>query len=126
MPRNVTTPKAISRETKYATAILGRSPAVSPDAATICGEGVSPAASAAASGSPPGRAAATLSTVAGRADGSVSRQRRMTRSITGLRSLTTDDGRLTVLSLLVRDFSGDFSEKARLPVKTSYSTSPRE
>ena len=40
-----------------------------PAAATISGDGVSPAASAAASGSPPGSAAATASADAGRASG---------------------------------------------------------
>src|SRR5271166_6255884 len=103
-------------------ALLGRNPADSPDAATNCGEGVSPAASAAASGSPPGRAAATLKTFAGRAEGSFSMQRRMTRSTIGLRSLTTDEGLLGVLS----PSPPGLAAKARLPVNTSYSTSPRE
>ena len=47
----------------------GGTPPLSPAAATISGEGVSPAASAAASGSPPGSAAATCAAEAGRADG---------------------------------------------------------
>ena len=50
-------------------ATAGRSPPSSPAAATISGEGVSPAASAAASGSPPGSAAATASAEAGRSRG---------------------------------------------------------
>src|ERR1700730_7904506 len=126
MPRKLTRPKANSTAARQATAARGRKPSVAPESATNWGEGVSPAASAAASGSPPGKAAATLRTVAGRADGSVSRQRRMTRSITGLRSLTTDDGRLNDLSPRARDFSAGVSEKARLPVKTSYKTRPKE
>src|SRR2546422_7614615 len=44
------------------------------------------AASAAASGSPPGSAAATCNAEAGRFSGSVSRQRKITRSIKGSRS----------------------------------------
>jgi predicted kinase len=43
-------------------ATAGRKPSVSPEAATISGDGVSPAASAAANGSPPGNAAATCRT----------------------------------------------------------------
>src|ERR1700726_2503624 len=97
MPRKVHRPKAKRTAAMQATATRGRSPEVSPDAATNCGEGVSPAARAAAKGSPPGKAAATLKTVAGRAEGSFSKQRRMTRSTTGLRSFTTDEGRLGVL-----------------------------
>ena len=92
--------------------LVGRRPAVSPDAATNCGEGVSPAASAAASGSPPGNAAATARAVAGRAEGSVSRQRRITFSTIGSRSFTTDDGRLGVRSARAcTSFAGDFRER---------------
>ena len=65
-------------------AASGRSALVSPAAATISGDGVSPAASAAASGSPPGSAAATASAEAGRCAGSGSRQRRIARSIAGI------------------------------------------
>ncbi len=64
----------------------------SPAATSIAGEGVSPAASAAASGSPPGSDAATVSADGGRCSGSFARQRRMTRSIAGSRSRTIDDG----------------------------------
>ena len=46
-----------------------------PAAATIAGDGVSPAASAAASGSPPGSAADTAIALAGRSAGSRERQR---------------------------------------------------
>ena len=63
--------------------LQGRSPSFDPDAATISGEGVSPAAIAAASGSPPGNASASCATDAGRAFGSRSMQRRMRRSTTG-------------------------------------------
>src|SRR5579863_1598 len=116
---------------KQATATRGRRPTVSPAAATICGEGVSPAANAAASGSPPGKAAATLSTFAGRAEASVSRQRRITFSTIGSRSFTTDDGllgpgRLGVLPSRSLAGADDFSVKARFPVKTSYNTRPNE
>jgi hypothetical protein len=51
-------------------AIAGRRPSVSPEAATISGDGVSPAASATARRSPPGSAAATCSADAGRFAGS--------------------------------------------------------
>ena len=76
--------------------IPGCSALCSPAAATISGDGVSPAASAAASGSPPGSAADTASADAGRCAGSRSRQRRIARSIAGSRSRTTDDGVATV------------------------------
>src|SRR5262249_34745646 len=48
---------------------------VAPEAATISGDGVSPAASASTSGSPPGRAAANARTDAGRRFGFASRRR---------------------------------------------------
>jgi hypothetical protein len=51
---------------RQAQATRGRNPSVLPEAATISGDGVSPAASAAASGSPPGSAAAIGITDAGR------------------------------------------------------------
>ncbi len=66
-----------------AQATAGLSAPVSPAAATISGEGVSPAAMAAARGSPPGNAAATAFADAGRLAGSGSRQRRMARSVAG-------------------------------------------
>ena len=73
------------------------SASVSPAAASIAGDGVSPAASAAASGSPPGSAAATVERGRRplRPDPS-SRQRRITRSTAGSRSRTIDDGVVTV------------------------------
>ena len=52
-----------------------------PAAATMSGDGISPAASAAASGSPPGRDPATDSTVAGRSAGSGRRHRMMAASM---------------------------------------------
>ena len=73
-------------------ATRGASPSPTPAAATISGEGVSPAASAAASGSPPGSAAATCVAEDGLCAGSFSMQRRITRSTAGSMSLTTDDG----------------------------------
>src|SRR5580765_2490110 len=60
--------------------------------ATICGDGVSPAASAAASGSPPGRAAATASAETGRSKGSLCRQLRMTRAAAGSNPSTRLEG----------------------------------
>src|SRR5450432_3112761 len=59
---------------RTAQATRGRRLSVSPEAATISGDGVSPAASAAASGSPPANAAATCRTEDGR---SWPRQRRI-------------------------------------------------
>jgi len=93
-----------------------RSP--SPAAATIAGDGVSPAASAAASGSPPGSAAATARAEAGRARGSCAMQRTITRSTKGSISLTCEE---TLASGGRRE-----SSKARLPVNISYSTTPSE
>ena len=56
------------------------------------GDGVSPAAKAAASGSPPGSDAAAAATDFGRSWDSFSRQRRITRSTAGSMSSTTSDG----------------------------------
>jgi hypothetical protein len=64
----------------------GESAPSPPAAATIWGDGVSPAASSAASGSPPGSPSSTCAADRGRNDGSDSRQRRMIRSTTGSRS----------------------------------------
>jgi len=66
--------------------------------ATISGDGVSPAARAAARRSPPGRAAATASADAGRREGLACRQRRITFSTSGSRSLTSVVGLTGVLS----------------------------
>src|ERR1035441_2166246 len=70
---------AIRMPASRGTATRIRRPVPSPAAATISGDGVSPAASAAASGSPPGRAAATARAEAGRAAGSGPPQGRITR-----------------------------------------------
>ena len=85
--RGVNAASIASVKATSATADAGRSALRSPAAATISGDGVSPAASAAASGSPPGSAAATASAEGGRCAGSRSRQRRITRSTAGSRSL---------------------------------------
>ena len=61
----------------------GFNASVCPAAATISGDGVSPAASAAASGSPPGSAAATASADAGRSSGAGFRHRMIANSIFG-------------------------------------------
>ena len=57
--RNATATSRTSPTPAIDHAIRGESPSPTPAAATISGDGVSPAASAAASGSPPGSAAAT-------------------------------------------------------------------
>jgi Tol biopolymer transport system component len=77
------------------------------------GDGVSPAASAAAIGSAPGRAAATLRADAGRRLGSSSRQRRITSSIAGSSSFTISEGLL-------------WDSARGLPVNISCSTRPSE
>ena len=59
------------------------------------GDGVSPAARAAASGSPPGKAAATARADLGRSRGSFSRQRRITRSTAGSMSAVSAEGGVT-------------------------------
>src|ERR1035438_7854477 len=90
--RKMQTAIAIRIPASRGTATRMRRPVPSPAAATISGDGVSPAASAAASGSPPGRAAATARADAGRAAGSTSRQRRITRSTAGSMSRTSVEG----------------------------------
>jgi hypothetical protein len=72
--------------------MAGVSEPSSPAAATISGDGVSPAASAAASGSPPASAAATAIADDGRRAGSLSRQRTITRSTAGSMSGIRVDG----------------------------------
>ncbi len=92
----------------------------SPAAATISGEGVSPAASAAASGSPPGSAAATASAEGGRWRGSRSRQRSTARSTAGSRPSTRAVGRVGEDSSRNRRISSaESASKAGLPVKSS-------
>ncbi len=101
-------------------ATTGRSAPSPPAAATISGEGVSPAAIAAARGSPPGSAAATSDAVAGRFSGSLSRQRRMARSTAGSMSETWLDGvRGVVCSRTRRNSVSVLPENAAFPVKSS-------
>ncbi len=83
---------AITTTAKHAIAVRGRKPSFPSEAATICGEGVSPAARAAAIGLAPGIAIATLSADEGRRLGSSSRHRRMTRSMAASRFLTRSEG----------------------------------
>src|SRR5262245_38163140 len=75
-----------------AIAFDGRNASLEPDAATMSGDGVSPAASASASGSPPGSAAASANADGGRSFGLGSRHRRIARSIAESRSGTSVDG----------------------------------
>lgn len=91
---------------------------VSSDAATISGDGVSPAASASASGSPPGSARATASADCGRLAASGSRHFAIRRSTAGSTSLIT----LAALGTAVRSRVSN----ARLPVNISKSTRPSE
>jgi hypothetical protein len=91
---------------KHNNPIRGFSPSVSPAAATISGDGVSPAASAAANGSPPGSAADTCNAEMGRFAGSFSRHRSITRSISGSRSRTSVDGFVGAASSLAFINSG--------------------
>jgi hypothetical protein len=98
----------------------GLRPPSGPAAATISGDGVSPAAKAAASGSPPGSAAATASAEVGRWVGSLSRQRRMTRSTAGSSPETWVVGIVGVLSCWRRiNSAADGASNARLPVNSS-------
>jgi hypothetical protein len=88
--------------------------------ATISGEGVSPAASAAASASPPGRAAATASAERGRSAGSFSRQRSIARSIEGSKLGIRLDGEDGVSSWCCRVSSAIVvALKAGFPVNSS-------
>jgi hypothetical protein len=101
------------------------SPVPSPAAATISGEGVSPAANTAASGSPPGKAAATARADPGRRDGSGSRQRRSAASIAGSIVLTTADGAVrSPVSYCATRSPTVFATNARRPVNSSYITRP--
>jgi hypothetical protein len=116
-----------TRPTRHDTAAAGRSPPDAPPSATISGDGVSPAARAAASGSPPGSAAATAIADGGRSVGSFSRHRRITRSTIGSMSSTKLEGELGgPLSRIRFSSAGDRALYASRPVKTSYSTSPSE
>jgi len=95
-------------------------PSLDPEAATIPGDGVSPAASAAASGSPPGSAAATCATELGRARGSFSRQRMITRSTTGSMSRVISEGATGVAPVFcARNSASDCASNVRRPVYSS-------
>jgi len=111
------TAAAASQARPAAGVIVALSP---PAAATISGDGVSPAASAAARGSPPGSDADTRIAEAGRRAGSLSRQRTIASSIAGSSVFTIVVGAVnapdwcrSISSLSV------FASKARRPVKIS-------
>jgi len=98
----------------------GRNPSFNPDAATISGEGVSPAAIAAASGSPPGSATANCATDPGRERGSRSMHRRIRRSTTGSTPSLISDGAVGVdPSFCARSSAIVAAVKARLPLLSS-------
>ena len=86
---------------------------VSAAAATISGDGVSPAASAAASGSPPGSADATAMADEGRRAGSCSRQRRITRSIAGSSRRRSSDGFVGGSGGVEVDAASGFDDRVR-------------
>src|ERR1700722_19675133 len=90
--RNANAARPRSAAASVGIAIFQDSAAVLPEAATTWGEGVSPAAGAAAKGAPPGRLAATARADAGRLEGSEARQRRMAHSAAGSSSFGSDDG----------------------------------
>ena len=118
-------PRTIS--SRQPQAIAGRSPSFSPAAATISGDGVSPAASAAASGSPPGNAAAICRAEAGRFAGFFSRQRSITRSTRGSMSFKCADGAVGALFSRSRAISSYVAASyGFFPVNISYITKPRE
>jgi hypothetical protein len=96
-----------------------------PEAATSSGDGVSPAASAAAIGSPPGSTAATARADARRRAGSGSRQRRIARSTAGSSPSTSTRG-LAGVDSFCRQCSSSMLEasNARRPVNSSYITRP--
>ncbi len=87
-----------------------------PAAATIAGDGVSPAASAAASGSPPGSAADTAIALAGRSVASRERQRWITRSTAGSSSRPALRDTWTPSSCMRSSSAIVVASKARLPV----------
>ena len=96
------------------------SPPAGPAAATISGDGVSPAASAACNGSPPGKEWATASALAGRSTGSLSRQRRIARSTTGSSPSMKSEGVVGVDSICIcASSAGDSARKGRRPVNSS-------
>jgi hypothetical protein len=97
-----------------------------PAAATIWGDGVSPAAKAAASGSPPGKAAAMTTADWGRRFGSGSRHRSITRCTSGA-SLAPDPLVVSVCATVCcaeRLAWTSLPCCTRSPVNNSNSTSP--
>src|SRR5262249_29459371 len=98
-------------KTKHATAKRTDSAPVSSDAATISGEGVSPAASASASGSPPGSARDTSSADEGRRAGFGSRQRWMTFLDGGIQILRRDGERSILRSMTGEHFGENHSQR---------------
>ena len=81
---NKTDASAVRMKARIEMAHNGRIASWLPAAATISGDGVSPAASASANGSPPGNADETASAEDGRPAGSGSRHFRITRSMEGI------------------------------------------
>jgi hypothetical protein len=115
----------IARDARSAQATTGRSLPSVAASATICGEGVSPAARAAASASPPGSAAPTTRADGGRRAGSPSRQRTITRSTARSMSGRTLDGVGGAASAAERARSAALpGAKAAIPVNISNSTRP--
>ena len=102
-------------------------PPFPPLAATSSGDGISPAAIAAASGSPPGSAAATWTTFAGRSPGSFSRQRCIIPSTAGSISRTMPDKRLGDTWSRMRTSSAmDPARNTGFPVNISCRVRPNE
>ncbi len=105
---------------RHATEIAGRSPSAPAASATISGDGVSPAASAAARGSPPEMAAATDRADFGRLAGSGSRQLRIARFTVGSRPSIWLDGRAAEVTVRERGRSSGVSARfGRFPVTSS-------
>ena len=75
LPSTMTASRPTSTNTSVSTAARTESASLERAAATICGDGVTPAASASASGFPPGSEAATASADEGRSCGANSMQR---------------------------------------------------
>ena len=118
--KTIASAMAAARPSRRSRAFDGEIAPRPPAAATISGEGVSPAASAAASGSPPGNAAATCATDDGRCAGSFSRHLRITRSTAGSNPGATFDGAVGASSVcfLLRS-SRLAASNAFLPVDSS-------
>ncbi len=110
-----------------AQALAALSPPSSPAAATISGDGVSPAAIAAARGLPPGKAAATCIAERGRDAGSFSRQRRITRSTAAsISGVSLEGGVGCSRKCLARQSETLLASQGRLPVYSSNKTIPSE